>query len=45
MYQNFNYYPQQQQQSKPINYSYLTQVAQPAGLKGRPVSSIEEAKA
>ena len=47
MYQNYNYYPQQQQpQSKPINYgNYLTQVSQPAGLKGRPVSSIEEARA
>lgn len=45
MYQNFNYYPQQPQQSRPVNYNYLTQVAQPAGLKGRPVSSLEEAKA
>lgn len=39
MYQNYNYYPQQ---TKTINYPYQSQ---PAGLKGRPVSSIEEAKA
>ena len=45
MYQNYNYYPQQQNASKPMAYNYLTQVSQPAGLKGRPVSSIEEAKA
>ena len=45
MYQNYNYYPQQQQ-SKPINYgTYLPPTSQPAGLKGRPVSSIEEARA
>jgi hypothetical protein len=44
MYQNYNYYPQQTP-AKPVNYSYLTQVAQPAGLKGRPVSSLDEAKA
>lgn len=42
MYQNYNYYPQQ---TKSMNYSYLPQTQQPAGLKGRPVSSIEEAKA
>ena len=41
MYQNSNYYPQQQP-AKPMNYSYLP--VQPAGLKGRPVSSIDEAK-
>ena len=41
MYQNSNYYPQQ---PKPIpSYSYLP--SQPAGLKGRPVASIDEAKA
>ena len=45
MYQNYNYYPQQQNASKPMTYNYLTQVSQPAGLKGRPVSSIEEARA
>jgi len=28
-----------------MTYNYLTQVSQPAGLKGRPVSSIEEARA
>jgi hypothetical protein len=44
MYQNYNYYPQQTP-AKPVNYSYLTQVVQPAGLKGRPVSSLDEAKA
>ena len=43
MYQNYNYYPQQT--TKPIGYSYLPQNIQPAGLKGRPVSSIDEAKA
>ena len=39
MYQNYNYYPQQ---TKPIGYSYPSQ---PAGLRGRPVASIEEVKA
>ena len=42
MYQNYNYYPQQ---TKPVGYSYLPSTSLPAGLKGRPVSSIEEAKA
>ena len=39
MYQNYNYYPQQ---TKPIGYGYPSQ---PAGLRGRPVASIEEVKA
>ncbi len=42
MYQNYNYYPQQ---TKSMNYSYLPQIPQPAGLRGRPVSSIDEVKA
>ncbi len=42
MYQNYNYYPQQ---TKPMNYSYLPTTSLPAGLKGRPVSSIDEVKA
>ena len=42
MYQNYNYYPQQ---TKSMNYNYLPQMPQPAGLKGRPVSSIDEVKA
>ena len=42
MYQNYNYYPQQPSSTRTSIYnSYLTQ---PASLKGRPVSSIEEAK-
>lgn len=52
MYQNFNYFPQQPQQQaapqQPIqqqpNYNYLRQSSQ-TGLKGRPVASIEEARA
>lgn len=44
MYQNYNYYPQQQQpQNQQI---YLRQApAQQMLLKGRPVTSLEEAKA
>ena len=42
MYQNYNYYPQQ---TKPVGYSYLPSTSLPAGLKGRPVSSFEEARA
>ena len=41
MYQNYNYYPQQQQSSRQITYPQQTT----NGLKGRPVSSIEEARA
>ena len=49
MYQNYNYYPQQQtnsqpQQSMQMPLTYLRQPT-PTGLKGRPVSSIEEARA
>ena len=51
MYQNFNYYPQQTQAQQPSyqqtmmpNNNYMRPVAQ-SGLRGRPVSSIEEARA
>ena len=47
MYQNYNYYPPQNQQVSQQfgqNQSYLRQ-APPQGLKGRPVSSLEEARA
>lgn len=41
MYQNYNYYPQQTQQPQiPV-----AQQPRQAGLKGRPVSSIDEARA
>lgn len=44
MYQNFNYYPQQpQSQSQVANAYQRTQLQ--SGLKGRPVSSLEEARA
>lgn len=36
MYQNYSYYPPQQQQNRQMI---------PGGLKGRPVSSLEEVKA
>lgn len=42
MYQNYNYYPQQQPQMQ--GYPPRQQI-QSTGLKGRPVSSLEEAKA
>lgn len=49
MYPNFNYYPQQQspvsnQQQTQMQPNYLRPQVQ-SGLKGRPVSSIEEARA
>ena len=51
MYQNYNYYPQQQSQNpqqvqyqQPSFSSYVRPQMQ-SGLKGRPVSSIEEARA
>ena len=47
MYQNYNYYtPQNQQLSQQFvqTQSYLRQ-APPQGLRGRPVSSLEEARA
>ena len=44
MYQNYNYYPQQPQVPRQqMNYNYAMTPA--TGLKGRPVSSIEEARA
>lgn len=52
MYQSYNYYPQPQQQQssgqQPIpNYlqNYLRNAQPQAGLKGRMVSSLEEARA
>lgn len=49
MYPNYNYYPQQQspvsnQQQPQMQPTYLRPQVQ-SGLKGRPVSSIEEARA
>ena len=47
MYQNYNYYPPQNQQVSQQfgqTQSYLRQ-APPQGLRGRPVSSLEEARA
>lgn len=48
MYQNYNYYPGQNQQVSQATYvspqTYLRQ-APPQGLKGRPVASLEEARA
>lgn len=41
MYQNYNYYPQQTQQPQ----MSVAQQSRQTGLKGRPVSSIEEARA
>ena len=52
MYQNYNYYPQQMQQTQQILQqpyyqmpSYLRQAPPQVGLKGRLVSSLEEARA
>ena len=48
MYQNYNYYPGQNQQVSQAAYvspqTYLRQ-APPQGLKVRPVASLEEARA
>ena len=47
MYQNYNYYPPQNQQVSQQfgqTQSYIRQ-APPQGLRGRPVSSLEEARA
>ena len=44
MYPNYNYYPQQPQPQSSTQSSYLRPQMQ-SGLKGRPVSSIEEARA
>lgn len=43
MYQSYNYY-QPQTQAAPARTT-INPIAQPIGLKGRPVSSIEEARA
>ena len=49
MYQNYNYYPQQTQlptqTQQQIPYYQQRSAINTTGLKGRPVSSIEEAKA
>ena len=50
MYSNYNYYPQQTQQVRPVMtqqpYQPYVQSGQlPTGLKGRLVSSLEEARA
>ena len=53
MYQNYNYYPQQTQQTQQIPQqqpyyqipSYLRQAPTQMGLKGRLVTSLEEARA
>ena len=50
MYQNYNYYPQQSQSVRPVltqqSYQPYMQSGQlPTGLKGRLVSSLEEARA
>ena len=53
MYQNYNYYPQQQPQTQQIPQqqqyyqtpSYLRQAPPQIGLKGRLVTSLEEARA
>ena len=50
MYQNYNYYPQQQtpqnlQNANPQYLAYQRQVPPQLNLKGRPVSSLEEARA
>ena len=47
--QNYNYYPQQQQQPQSVNQlspqAYFRQAPPQVGLKGRLVSSLEEARA
>ena len=53
MFQNYNYYPQTPQQTQqvppqappPAYQNYLRQVPPQVGLKGRLVSSLEEARA
>ena len=50
MYQNYNYYPPQNNQvsQQQTNYqvpSYLRQAPPQIGLRGRPVSSLEEVRA
>ena len=52
MFQNYNYYPQSQvqtqqipQQMNPVYQNYLRQAPPQIGLKGRLVSSLEEARA
>lgn len=53
MYSNYNYYPQQTQQTTPVAQqqpmyqipSYLRQAPMQTGLKGRLVASLEEARA
>ena len=53
MYQNYNYYPQQPQQTQQVSQqqamyqipSYMRQAPPQVGLRGRLVSSLEEARA
>ena len=45
MYQNYNYCPQQNQTAQQQMPAYPVRPVTLAGLKGRPVSSIEEARA
>ena len=50
MYSNYNYYPQQTQQvrpvmTQPVYQSYMQPGQLPMSLKGRLVSSLEEARA
>ena len=45
MYQNFNYYPQQPQPQPQMVASSYQRPQYQTGLKGRPVSSLEEARA
>lgn len=50
MYNNYNYYPQQNQTQNamaqvPQNQQYMRQTPYFMGLRGRPVASLEEARA
>lgn len=44
MYNNYNYYPQQTQSTQQTQPTYIRQQPLYMGLKGRPVSSLEEAR-
>ena len=45
MYSNFNYYPQQSQTQSQVSTPSYQRPLYSTGLRGRPVSSIEEARA